>query len=287
MDIMSDPRGPPRGGMRQRAFARARSRTPVPGTGAPRPRLVAPPRRGGMRQRVLPRPASSSSGPGSAPLGAGVEPPVQNDFRSHVARLFLLNDFSAKGAHELYGAAQRDGARNVGDLAAAGASGHAPGNIHRDLMRNLAKDSSMPMPYWAAIPLQDSPDKPVEQVHIPLLLPHEVLEGFARRGEFFNAIPKNMPELAAIRAKVATVLSAPPQELTPIGVHGDGVPHQKKGTIECLSWNPCAHPHCERIRFGVLEKHYLCAYGCKGQHRKDHGAEQDLAGAHPPRHPRP
>ena len=38
---------------------------------------------------------------------------------------------------------------------------------------------------------------------------------FARQGNFFNAIPKNMPELAAARAKVATVLSTPPEELTP------------------------------------------------------------------------
>ena len=219
-----------------------------------------------MRQRVMPTRARSSSGPGPVSHSADVEPSAQNDFRSHVARLFLLNEFSAKGAQQLYATAARDGARGVHDLAAAGSSGQAAGNIHRDLMRNLAKDSRMPKPYWAAIPLQDSPDKPVEEVKLPFLLPHEVLDGFARQGNFFNAIPKNMPELAAARAKVATVLSTPPEELTPIGIHGDGVPHQKKGTIECLSWNPCAHPHCERILFGVLEKRYLCKCGCKGRH---------------------
>ena len=47
-------------------------------------------------------------------------------------------------------------------------------------MRNLTKDSSVPKPYWAAIPLQESPDKPVEEVKVPFLLPHEVLAGFAR-----------------------------------------------------------------------------------------------------------
>ena len=119
---------PPHGGMRQRVVAEARSRTPMP---RQRQQDPTPPPSGGMRQRVMPqRAASSGATPADAPLDVAAEIDG-NDFRSHVARLFLLNEFSAKGAQQIFATAERAGAKGVSDLTAAGFSGKVAGNIHR------------------------------------------------------------------------------------------------------------------------------------------------------------
>ena len=61
-------------------------------------------------------------------------------------------------------------------------------------------------------------------------------------------------------------LHLPDHEVVPVGLHGDGVPHQKSDTIECISWNFPGLPHTDRILCSVLEKTYLCDCGCSGRH---------------------
>jgi hypothetical protein len=50
-----------------------------------------------------------------------------------------------------------------------------------------------------------------------------------------------------------------------IGIHGDGVPFQKKNSIEVLSWNFLAHPTANRIPITAISKNHMCKCGCKGK----------------------
>ena len=246
-------RGLKGGGMRQRAQAEARSRSPRAGSSND------PPQVGGMRQRAKAdaRPgrgeeaASSSGGPSGSARSMG-----GHGFRAHVVRLFLTSGFSGKATQTLVSLAQQAGASGVGDLATSGASGRQPGNINRDMMRILSKKSDMPPLYFAPIPTQASADKSVEHVMMPFLLPHEVLGAAAERGRYYNDIPPDMAHLQALRDKVARKIGVCGDELAPIGLHGDGVPHSKKGSIEVLSWNPCGFPHLERTLFCAIEKSF-------------------------------
>jgi len=57
--------------------------------------------------------------------------------------------------------------------------------------------------------------------------------------------------------------------LVPIGIHGDGVPFQKKSSLELISWNLCCIEGSERNLFGSIEKQDLCDCGCYGRHTLD------------------
>ena len=55
------------------------------------------------------------------------------------------------------------------------------------------------------------------------------------------------------------------QPLLCLGFHGDGVPHQRKRTVDVSSWNLLAFPGSERFLFGLVEKACMCERGCKGR----------------------
>ena len=91
----------------------------------------------------------------------------------------------------------------------------------------------------------------------------------AKKGIYFHDAPAHMPQLKTIRDSAARALDMDPSSVTPIGFHGGSVPHQKKGTIEVISWNPCGYPEYERTLFCMLDKSFLCKCGCKGRHSID------------------
>ena len=152
----------------------------------------------------------------------------------------------------------------VKDLVSAGAAGRQPQNLSRDISRMFAKESCMPSLYWASGPMQAEGELARTQSDLPFLLLHEVIGNIVSRGHSLHEIPANMPQLKQNRDKTARALGLPPDLTIPIGVHGDGVPHQKKGTVEVISWNQCAGFH-ERTLFCVLDKAFLCDCGCKGR----------------------
>ena len=39
-----------------------------------------------------------------------------------------------------------------------------------------------------------------------------------------------------------------------VGLHGDGVAHQKRTTVECFCWNVLGSHSAERHLFGLVEK---------------------------------
>ena len=118
--------------------------------------------------------------------------------------------------------------------------------------------------YWAPVPLVDPKTNSVSGVDIPFLLPHEWLAAIWS-DEFLNIDPC-MAHLQAVRASVCASLKLDPNEYAPLGLHGDGVPHTKNKSIECLSWNVCGVDGCERVLFSCIEKQFCCNCGCSGRH---------------------
>ena len=79
------------------------------------------------------------------------------------------------------------------------------------------------------------------------MLPHEWLA--AIWSDEFLKVDPCMAHLQALRASVCASLKLDPNEYAPLGLHGDGVPHTKNKSIECLSWNVCGVDGCERVLF--------------------------------------
>ena len=254
-------RGRQVGGMRQRAVEEAsRSRTPRP---------IAPKAKpsGGMRQRAQSVPKSvAKDDPDHASSSGQV---CGDELRAEISRLFLQNEFSGKATQRLVQAAQRAGAQGVANLVATGSSGRHTQNLSRDITRNLAKESSMPHLYWAELPMSSDVHSSTTLVSMPFLLPHEVIGNASDRSKYFHDVPPNMDKLRVVRDRACASLGMDPRLVSPIGLHGDGVPHQKKGNIEVLSWNPCAFPDYERVLFCAIDKKFLCRCGCKGRHTFD------------------
>ena len=59
----------------------------------------------------------------------------------------------------------------------------------------------------------------------------------------------------------------------PLGLHADGVPHQKRKTIEVFHWNFLGEantsPSLSRILATVVESSFACQCGCQGRHTLD------------------
>ena len=51
-----------------------------------------------------------------------------------------------------------------------------------------------------------------------------------------------------------------------LGIHGDGVPHQKNRSMEIISWNFIANGFHRRFPAAIVEKHFCCKCGCSGRH---------------------
>ena len=56
--------------------------------------------------------------------------------------------------------------------------------------------------------------------------------------------------------KACATLGIDGTSIIPLGLHGDGVPHSKKGSIECFSWNFGGLPHMERMLCAVVDKRF-------------------------------
>ena len=65
--------------------------------------------------------------------------------------------------------------------------------------------------------------------------------------------------------KSCVQLGIPAATCIPLGMHGDGVPHQKHGSVECFSWNFAGLPASDRILFTIVDKRVCCKCGCGGR----------------------
>eukprot|EP00974_Lingulodinium_polyedra_P122666 11183737-Lingulodinium_polyedra.AAC.1 len=130
---------PSMGGAKQRA-ARERSRSPT-ARSSNQP-AQTPSGRGGARQRALERVLPQDDAPGDAAAGG-------EDFKQHIANLFLKNKFSAPETVALLKAASRAGAAGVSSLSRAGGGGKHLKNASRDLTSAFLRGAAMPPLYWA------------------------------------------------------------------------------------------------------------------------------------------
>ena len=101
----------------------------------------------------------------------------------------------------------------------------------------------------------------------PFLLPHEVFAKMLANDDAAQASLRVLaPEMATMRDKLCSDLGIDPAEFIPIGMHGDGVPHAKKKSLECFSWNFVAEPTAERFLTTCVDKTFCCKCGCSGKH---------------------
>ena len=190
--------------------------------------------RGGARQRYQNRSRSRSRDRLLTGGSASSNPtalPVQGDagFRTQLSRMYLSGQISARITHSLSQSASAAGASGVQDLGPAAKRGALPGNAQRDIMRRRLNGCTVPEPYFAEIPIHD-PDTGRGQVGImlPLLLIHEMLAALCAPGEhmvqqFANA----SPAVNRLVEKFCQKTSLLTRNVIPLGIHGDGVPHQK------------------------------------------------------------
>ena len=193
------------------------------------------------------------------------------DFRNYVASLYLRNRHSAAATQVLAEKATKAGASGVEDLAGAGASGRHPKNAQRDIMRKLLKHSNCPPVYWAKVPVKNTgPGTGKIYDWIPFLLIFEVMAMILGKPgcslASFATLPPTLPGLRDKKNRWCAKMKLDPEVTVPLGVHGDGVPHQSNGsTIECFSWNFVSMPEAERFPFTCIEKDSLCNCGCSGR----------------------
>ena len=138
-------------------------------------------------------------------------------------------------------------------------------------MRKLLKNSNCPPVYWAKVPVKNTaPDAGKVYDWIPFLLVFEVMAMILGKPgcslASFATLPPTLPGLRDKKVRWCSKNKLDPALTVPLGVHGDGVPHQSNGsTIECFSWNFAALPEAERFPFTCIEKASLCNCGCSGR----------------------
>ena len=133
---------------------------------------------------------------------------LAGDFRSYVGELFLSNKLSGLDTRELASRATSAGARSVERTAQTGASGRCPGNISRDLMRNLMRNCKMPSLYFGDIPVWDFKRGQAMTCDVPFLLVREVLTALASKSSDFVEQCSSLPYLPALDEEIAVFLSS-------------------------------------------------------------------------------
>ena len=90
--------------------------------------------------------ASRGANPDPAPPARA---PEANTFKEWLTIMLLSNKLSAGDVQIGAASGQDSAAQGVQAFTKAGASGKHPGNMHRDMMREVLKGTSLPEPYYA------------------------------------------------------------------------------------------------------------------------------------------
>ena len=206
---------------------------------------------------------------GSAEGDKEKEKPAK-DYRDCIAKKYLLNKQSASEVKKEMQKAERAGAQGVADLATR----TLERNSQRSLMRALLKGCDAPPLYWAKIPVHDPKTSTNGNlVDFPFLLPHEVLYNMLQKspGLLQSLVEAPLPSgIGQIRDNFAEGQGIPKEKLLGLGIFGDGVPHQKRKSIECFSWNLLGlGVGAPRQLFTCISKEFTCKCGCGGRHTLD------------------
>ena len=157
-----------------------------------------------------------------------------SQFRSHIARLYLKNTFNAHQVQQLLEKSEAAGAQGVADVASASKRGSIPKNTSRDLMRKLLKSVTAPPVYWADVPLHETKGS-TTTCRLPVLLPHEMFASImARDSNLSRFEDQRLQHLLQLPTDFCNAMRLAEREAAIIGVHGDGVPHQRVKSVECF-----------------------------------------------------
>ena len=141
-------------------------------------------------------------------------------------------------------------------LRGAGHYGKWKGNLARDVRRAFLKEVDKPNVYWARIPCKDLATGAAKTLTwCPFLLVHEMLASLVEKhaGDVssFTAIPQ---QLWSMKRKFFANHGINDDLTLGVGLHGNGVAHQKRTTVECSSWNVLGSHSAERYLSGLVEK---------------------------------
>ena len=188
--------------------------------------------------------------------------------------MFLTNKLSGLDVQKMALLACKAGAEGLDTLAKTGNHGRAQRNVARDLHRATTRNTKVPEPYMAVIPLGDA--RTGQQIHLehPVLLPHEMLEFLITSGT------ANLRDLVDVESRTDQTLhqrhldfcaehDLDPKKCIAIGFHGDGVPYKKathkQASTEVLSWNLLCDLDGKRYMFTSVHHEFLCSCGCRGR----------------------
>ena len=140
-------------------------------------------------------------------------------------------------------------------------------------MRKIKKGIKWPKPYYAEIPTKDRKTGKPSTAWFPFMLIYELLSHMmlSMAGAFKELVEFPLESgYAKIKEKWCRDHKMPADELVfPIGIHGDGVPIQTRGSIFVISWNICSIKKSERNYYTCISKDDLCPCGCGGRHSLD------------------
>ena len=221
---------------------------------------------GGARQRMQKAQSLEQPASGTSQASASIDPGIA--FKNHVARMFLTHKLSGPETIELIQKAYAANASGLTELSTAAGAGRHLKNARRDLMSQCLKHTTMPDLYWALIPVWNQDKGELELVEFPFLLPHELFGNMIQDKGFVKDVWMSLPpEMSKLRDIYCRQLGIDPSEFIPIGLHGDGVPHQKRKTVDVFAWNFIACPNSDRIIASCIEKDFCCKCGkCSGRH---------------------
>ena len=153
------------------------------------------------------------------------EPDPHRRLKANVKDLFLTNQVSAARASSLFSDAASAGVQALQDV--AGLEAKANRNVHRDLLRKLAKKSKdWPQIYWAKIDFWHPKKQKVQKEWLAFLLPHEWLGKLAARIKDASLLATWQglgPTAQSECARAAQELQC--KDLIPLSFWCDGVPY--------------------------------------------------------------
>ncbi|CAE7536543.1 unnamed protein product [Symbiodinium sp. KB8] len=181
----------------------------------------------------------------------------ENLQRETLGKTFLSNKLSGKDVFEISQAAvaeatAQESSSSAAGFAKAGAGGKQLGNLARDILCQLLRNSDQELFYYP-VPFKDpDTDNAITSLH-PFLLPHEILAAMVRQKGFGAfAMDAGQEFIYRILAKQCAKLGLQLAETLAVGLHGDGVPYTKKESLEIISFNFLNHPQGERNSFAFL-----------------------------------
>ena len=225
------------------------------------------PPKGGIRQRVGVKRKRGTDGDGDIVDGSDPDELARQIYRKSVVQKYLLNRIAACELKDDIRKSFGAGAGGVADLAAPSTRDHAARSLHRAISKGC---DAPPLYEVHDVPIHNpTTGKDGDTATIPVLLPHEVLWYKLKDNPEMLAHIKNadLPTgVGKLKQDWCKKFDVPSDECFGLGVFGDGVQHQKRKTVDTITWNVLeSGVFATRILYAIVAKDFLCKCGCAGR----------------------